>query len=604
MESDALLKHLSECRKSGEDYRDKFKPTWTEIEEQIRCVPPASWSAKEDWQTKIYIPLQAKKREIAKSYLKKMLFGKKRNFDIIGVEKNDQDDAQNLTTLIDVLLQSGKFEQENDFVLQEAIDIGTGFIKIMMKPDGTGIDLLWRSPYNVVFDPECGHNLEEARFAIDLYRRDISYVINGTKKDKFAYDKKIVQQFLDDAKAEADALTANPNSTTDNKDAMMIVKSIDGTQDMSIPSKYKTVDVDEYWIEIPDGKGKYEKKRMVVLNGKYILSEDENKFGFIPFQWCRIKPRKYDSYGLGYIENTRGLQELMNSCVNLGFDSLKISSMDIIVINDNMVKDSTTIKYKPLAVWKMKDINGVKIQRQPVSAITDVLHGLTLIDQIDQDASGVTRQAQGAPNLSGSGTSADTLGEYQLKLQAIDQRFLDVGRFVENDYFMPLVNKVYKIVVNKDLFDQQKVNRLIGEKEIDDIQLSNGVAKIVGTKKMPKLDLSKIRQKGEMAYDFKAVGITQFSGRLEMLAKIKEALQAALSNPTLTALTKIDKLWKKLWQVSEVDDYEDLLRTPEEAKQLMGLPSGQPPSGMPPQGMPPRTQGGQPMLPPQMTGGM
>ena len=37
-------------------------------------------------------------------------------------------------------------------------------------------------------------------------------------------------------------------------------------------------------------------------------------------------------YGKGYIENTRGLQELSNSCINLGFDSLKISSMDIKII--------------------------------------------------------------------------------------------------------------------------------------------------------------------------------------------------------------------------------------------------------------------------------
>lgn len=601
MDDAALKAFLSECRTSGIAYRDRFKDDWEEVEKQIRCVPPDSWSQKEDWQTKIFIPLQAKKSEIAKSYLSKMIFGKKRNFDIMGVEQEDKDDAQNITNLIDVLFQSGGFDDQKDYVLQEGVDIGTGFTKMVLKEDGTGIDYIWRSAYNVVFDPECGHDLDKARFVIDLYRRDLSYVIAKAKKDKFGYDKEVVQMFLNDAANEANASKSSPtpNQQETNKEPLMTVKSIDGTQDMTIPAKYKMVDVDEYWVEVPNEKNVYEKKRIVMLNAKYILSNDDNVFGFNPFQWCRTKPRKYDSYGRGYIENTRGLQELMNSCVNLGFDSLKISSMDIIIIDDNKVKDSTTIKYKPLAVWKMKDVNAVKISRQPVSAISDILRGLTLIDQIDQDASGVGRQIQTGPTLSGTGGSeTNTLGEYERKLQMIDQRFLDVGRFIENDYFIPLIVKTFKFIVNPKLFDQDKVDRLIGMKTVPDIRIENGEAKEYGTKKVPKLDITKLRDKGEMAYDFKAVGVTQFIGRLEVLQKLKEALQAALSNPTLTALTKIDLLWKKLWQASDIDDYEEMIRTPQEAKELLGLPGGQP------QGLPSPMGSSPQMNVPQMAGRM
>lgn len=588
MEDNDKLKFLAECRSTGIEYRDKFTPTFDEVEKQIRCVPPDSWGQKEDWQTKIYIPLQAKNSEIVKSYLKKMIFGKKRSFDITGVEKEDHDDAFQLTNLIDVLLQSGNFEMQNDYVLQEGIDLGTGFIKMSMKPDGMGLDFMWRSVYNVVFDPECGHDFEKARFVIDLYRRDLRYVLENAKTDKSKYNKKIVEQFLKDAEDEASAM----QSVENNKEPLMTIRSIDGTQDLTIPRKYATLDVDEYWIKMPNEDGGYDDKRLVMLNGKYILSEDDNIFGFIPVQWCRTKVRKYDSYGRGYFENTRGLQELMNSCVNLGFDSQKISSMDIIVIDDTKVKDPLSIKYKPLAVWKMKDINAVQIRRSGASAITDILKGLTLIDQIHQDATGATRQAQGSPNLSGSGTQTDTLGEYELKLQMIDQRFLDQGRFIENDYFLPIIKKIYKIIVNPKLFNQAKVNRLLGVKEIDNVEIgADGVTKVVGTQKVSKLELKKIQDKGEMSYDFKIVGTTQFSNRLEILAKIKEALQAALSNPTLTALTKIDKLWEKLWQVSEIDDYQDLIRKPEEARELVGMPSQ--PGMMPPPG----TMG---QIPPQM----
>ena len=126
-------------------------------------------------------------------------------------------------------------------------------------------------------------------------------------------------------------------------------------------------------------------------------------------------------------------------------------------------------------------------------------------------------------------------------------------------------------------------------KEVDDIRVENGEAKVVGKKKKVKLDLEKIRDQGDMAYDFKAVGVTQFIGKMEVLQKLREALQAALSNPTLTALTKIDLLWKKLWQASDIDDYEEMIRTPEEARDLIGVgqqqeqPQGQP-QGQPQQG--------------------
>jgi hypothetical protein len=579
MNKDELIKFLDECKQSGLDYRDKFTDTWQECEEQIRCKQPDSWDEKEDWQTKIYIPLQAKKEEIAVSYLSKMVFGKKRNFAISGVEKSDHENAYQLTELIDTLIQSGGFSFQNKFVLTESVAIGTSFIKILMKEDGLGLKFIWRSPYNCIFDPECGQDLEKARFWVDLYKKDIAYILQEGRKNKSIYDKKEILRFLQDAQNEAQtAQSVNSNRTNmTDLEPLMTIKSIDSTEDIVIPQKYKTVDVDEYWVQVPTDKGEYEKRVITLLNGKYILRNDENVYDFIPAQWCRTKPRKYDSYGRGYIENTRGLQDLSNSCINLGFDSLKINAMDIIVIDDNKVKDSTTIKYKPLAVWKMKDINAVKIQRNPVSAISDILRGLTLIDQIDQDASGITRQAQGAPNLSGSGTEAETLGEYQLKLQMIDQRFLDVGRFIEEDYFIPLIRKIFRIITNPKLFNQAKVDRLLGTKEVDEIGIDEtGKAKVVGTKRIPKLKLDDIRNKGEMAYDFKAVGITQFMGRLEIVAKLKEALQIALQNQTLSAITKIDKLWEKLWQVSEIPDYDEFLRTPGEVKELLGVSQQQP----------------------------
>ena len=588
LSEEELLSFLLECKKSGIEYRNQFKPTWDECEKQVRCVLPDSYSKKEDWQTKIFIPLQAKASETAVAYLGKMVFGKTVNFDITGVEGDDTDDSQNLTTLISTLMNNGDFQFQNKFVLNEGVDIGTGFIKLVMVRKGK-LKFLWRSAYSCFFDPKCGHNIDNARFWGDQYEKDISWVLQEARNQKSIYKKDALEKFLDEAVAEAAKMKdAGQQVNQDQKQAFQVVKSIDGTNDISIPSKYSTVSLDEYWVSVPDGKGMVTERVISVLNDRFILRNDENVFGFKPTQWMRIKIRKYDSYGKGYIENTRGLQELSNSCINLGFDSLKISSMDIIILDETKVKDPTTIKYKPLAVWKMRDINGVKIQRQPISAVGDVLRGVTLIDQIHQDATGVSRGAQGAPELSGQSASSNTLGEYKLQLQAIDQRFLDIGRFIEQDYVIPLVKKVFKVVANPKLFTQDDVNRILGMKEQDNVVVENGQVTKQGTIEVPKLDITKIQKVDEMELDFKPVGVTQFTDKMETLSKLKEALQATLQDPTLKSMTKVDVLWKKLWQASEIPDYDEFLKSKDEIMQSI---QQQPMPGMPPQGGVPQLQG-------------
>jgi hypothetical protein len=594
-----LLSFVSSCKKSGRDYRNSFKGTWDECEQQIRCVLPEYFNSKEDWQTKIFIPMQAKKSEIACSYLNKMIFGKQRFFDINGNESFDDDSAEQLAVLMQILLNIGGFYRDNKFVINEAVDLGTGIIKITMSMDGFP-KFTWRSVYNVLLDPACGHDINKARFVIDQFEKDVSWLQEEYKKDKSIYRKDVLKQFMDDAEAEArQARGNNSYNSQDLKESFAVVKSIDGTNNVEIPAKYKTVSIDECWCLYPDSKGVYKHKVISVLNDKYILRDDDNTFGFIPFQWCRIKPRKYDSYGRGYIENTRGLQDLQNTCVNLAFDSLKISSMDIVVVDDSKIKDPTSIKYKPLAIWKMKDVNGVKIQRNQSSSVVDVLRGITLIDQIDQDASGVTRQAQGAPNLSGGGTSSETLGEYQLKLQAIDQRFLDVGRFIEVDYVVPLLCKLFKIIRNKELFDQAKIDRLIGQRteertEVtqtmqEDPMLGQQTVPSVNTVsiQVPKLKFDDLAKIEEMEIDFKPVGVTNFTDQMEVIEKLRTALELALSNPMLTNLTKIDELWKKIWQVSDIPDYAELLKSKDDilkeqqAAEPAGMPGGMPMPGQP-----------------------
>jgi hypothetical protein len=277
---------------------------------------------------------------------------------------------------------------------------------------------------------------------------------------------------------------------------------------------------------------------------------------------------------LGFCENTRDIQQLINSMINIGFDSLKICSMDIIVVDETKIKDPTSIEYKPLAVWK---VNGdpraaVNMTRQGISALGQILQGLTLLDQFDQEASGVLRATNGASEIGGSSTQ--TLGEYNAKLSMVDNRFLQVGRFIERDYVEPLLKKTYKILTNEKMFSQESINAIIGTDTVDVPVLDQSTQTVqVVQAQVPRLDMTKLRMK-DFSLNFRANGMTQFSKSAEAIGKLKEALTAALTNPDLKIMTNIKELWTRILQTAEIGDSKSLMKTDEEIQNIIAQMSG------------------------------
>ena len=583
-----VLSYVKDCQQMGDEYRRKFKTRWDDIESQLRCEHPAAWEKKEDWQTKVFIPQQSKTSETAQAYLDKMLFGNKKFYGIQGVEERDREEEDAISELYENVMNRGNFSLENDFVLNEASSgPGTSFLKITCNPKGNGLIFSWRSVYNIVVDPSCGHKLENAKWIIDEYKRPLQDLITNVENGKSIYSKEAVQKLIDTAEDAGRSLTDQ---------ALSVVKGFDGT-DVSIDPNYKEINLLEYWgvVKVPakDKKASptYEERIVATGNGSVVLRNDINEYGFKPFFSCRIKPRKYDFYGLGFLDNVVDLQELTNSLINLGFDSLKLCAMDIAIIDATKVKDPASIEYRPMATWMMKGNprESVLLTRQGVSALSEIIRALTVLDQFNQEATGVLRQVQGAPQLSGG--SNETLGEYQAKLTMIDNRFLKIARFIERDYIEPVLRGIFKILFNPKFFSQSFVDRVLGTKE-----------KVVGQdpltgepikQSFPKLDFKKISTAGEMGYDFTAYGMTQFSKSIETVQKLKELLAIVVKTPQLQILFNIKELVKRTLRAAEIQDFEDLMKSEEEISGIMsqiysGQQGGQPPQG--PQGPPQQPQ--------------
>ena len=293
----------------------------------------------------------------------------------------------------------------------------------------------------------------------------------------------------------------------------------------------------------------------------------------------RTKKRLYDLYGMGFFLNCTGLQDLGNSMINLGFDSSKLCSLDMVVIDKSKVNDQDSIKYGPTRIWDVKEPQNVRITRpnNGFSAMNDALKGVAYIDAVFQDTTGVTRQvAAGAtlPGSPGGGGSDNTLGIYQYQLQMADQRFLDQARFIEDDFGYPLLHFVLDCILDPALISQEYINEILGFKEVPektpDSKDANGMI-VPGqptgvVNRIPLLNqqelidtLNELKKKDKSAdLDFAMIGLTQFIEKINQLKKLDDLIVRGTTNQSFAPYTNMNKTVKRWFQLSELPNWEEL----------------------------------------------
>lgn len=578
-EDNKFTNYVLDCIGVGETYRDSFKPGWDTIESQIACEKPTEWSSKQPWQSKVFIGVQSKTSETILARTKKLLFPQQ-FFSMTGVEESDKNLVNNVIKLLVTIFRNGGFYEQNDFVVQEAGDFGTSALKLWVNDTKDGINFEWVSCMKWLIDPDARADITKAKWWVCEYKKDIGDLIAESQKKNGLYTKEAIQKILDRATGQAAGKEDNDLAT---------IRGIDGTSSIQIPKAMKQIIIHEFWGKVKSPIKKkvnetdwvdtneytYEDRVITVADKAIEIRNDLNPYGFIPVVFMRTKRRKYDFYGRGYILNTVGLQELMNSIVNLGFDSLKINSMDIIKLNVNAVDDANSIEYKPLAIWKLRDVNGAEITRgQGMSALTDVLNGVRYIDTMHQDVSGITRAVAGSPALGGG---QDTLGEYQSKLQQIEERFLGQLSPIENEYIIPLVRKVYDIIRNKDLFSQKAIDEIVGTEILPPMTMPGTGVPVAGSEKeIPILDQKELADR-PFTRNFNAVGVNQVSQNADNFARLQKLMMLVMQDPNLRVRVKDEKLLKAIMDSLQIPDSEDMIR--KDSEMSMAPPPPLPPGG-------------------------
>jgi hypothetical protein len=538
----------------SKDYRSKFIDTWNKIENQLNGVHPDNWDKKEAWQTKCFTRVQKKASETAMASMKKILFPSKRFFAFDGIDKDDREFQNDIATAFEVLLSEGDFYVENTYVLNEGIDCGTSFIKVLADKD-KGFTFSRRQVRKCFVDPIAVTNFSKSRFWGEEY--DISLF-------ELLEDKRIPE----DKKTKL--LQNLSEKTGDRTDDPSLIYS---GNSYHIAKLYYNIVLTEFWGRIPftvqkDVGGQIveykdvEDRNVLIANDLILLIDLPNPYPGIPVFPLKVKRRKYDFYGYGFLEGGIELQEKFNSDNNLGSDAMKLSAFDIILLDDDAIKDESSIRYGPKEMWRMKKgrvSDSVNRFQQSRNIMPEVIQSNQFIDSMHQDVTGVTRHAQGTGMLGGSGSGSETLGEYELKLQAVAERFLDVARDIEEDYINPMLNFMFEVMTSPKFIDfyQEKMNRILGFKVARIINAETGEETQEKTE-VPKINLRTI---GQINLDFKSIALTNFIQRTQGVQKLKAAMELVAKIPQAQQLIKWEKLLGLIFQWVDVPDYKDFLNT-------------------------------------------
>lgn len=570
-----IISKINNIAWESKNYRNTYSKRWKEIVDQINSDPPTEWQDKDDWQTQIFIPLQFKISETACAIMEEILFGNRDFFSVVGVNsKIDKVQETNIRRLIMILLEKGDFFINNQRTLQEAINIGTSFIKFNFNFD-KGLWFSYRGVQWVGQDPMSIINFnKDSRYFVEEYNEDIYDIMNNP-----LYDLKRRQEL-------GEYLNGNSDKTKIS-DLISLTYS-EGNYQLQVSKQYAHVNCVEFHGYLPvkktrtDEKGKiveYEDMELRVVNiadNKIILRNELIDSDMLPYERCIIKRRMYHPYGHGFCDNLSGFQSLINSLVNLGMDSAKLKGVGVVIMDETAVADETSIVIKPMQKWLVRDgrmADAPKIEYLGEDNTRNMINQILTIDQQAQEASGINKAYQGQDNGAGG---QETLGQTQIKMATAEKRFNKIARECSEDYVIPVIKHVFKFITHpkyRDYF-QKIANDTIGVDFIENPMNQHIVQADMqtGTKspllpqiQKPRLDLSQI---GEADLHFKFIGLVNYNQKTKVPEQMQQILRIASSDPTIGMFIKKDVCLERWMESSDVDDVNEIMTNEQEREAI------------------------------------
>jgi len=568
MSDEELVDYVVTARNRGKSFRDNFQEDVDKCVENYNCTHPSEWSKKEDWQSKIFIPLAYKNVEVGSAMMAKMLIAQKDFFEISGFDPEENDLREALAEFVVHVLQKGNYYNIVALALKEASIASTCFIKTVDvskdKNDFT-LNFIPRTFHDVVIDPSVSFYWTNSRFVVDEYEKDIADIISNPI---YNYGKK----YFEDIKGHT---SESKSIAGQNRD------TLENISEAGADATYKPHSVIEFHGKVKDPETQEDVEMVLtVCDERWLIRKEEVDETERAYDVIRVNPIPKQFYGAGLVRRDNDIQTLANGVVNLWFDNWKLSAMKMIAVDPAGDVKWETVKFGPANIW---EVGKGAITPIEVGMPVDGMAALGILDQISQETTGVTKVSQGQQTPG----SDETLGEVQIKLSRSDARFVQMAKFIEAEFLGSHIKKVINYIIKN--CPQEYVNKIMGFKTV-----TRKILFMDKKVRTPRLDLEFIRKNygKDVALDFRPIGISRFMNQSDEQARYKELLQAVLANETLGMMFDIKKLVKRSLHALGFEEIDQIMRSEDELEALMTQMTGGQPQM--PQG------GGMPAMPGEM----
>lgn len=569
------------------------------------------FSAKEDWQTKLWVPKVFTAVEQATALIQRSLLDVPDAFGIDGFDVRDKELAARLWgPLLKLFLNNSNMPYKFADICKVGFITGVaGYLK--MRPVAVNVPKLMSAQP----DPLTGKILPSFTYsprtflALDYVQpqnvfRDPdsrprenfsgSYLYHSEWKDRSALQAML--QFGWDPEALKELLSAPDRGYGSPWGTDMQRADADAKQYSSFTRhKFrKSYLVDEGWLDILDENGDVvmPDALMVHSNGKILYGPVDNPVWSTDLNTGRRKwpfvagspighPTRFE--GRGIVEQDASLASLYSNVFMLWADGLNWAVNPPTEIHQDALVDWEDLEHYPGKLW-------VKHSSEPALTpanmgrmnTNEILSALQYIDQTRQNSNFVTDFAVGLP-----GSRSDvTKGEVQIKTAQSLAIFEAMGKNLEQTG-RTIVELAYDLVLQYfDQYNDPKVGRILGPEAqffLESIPLEERIESLQGN------------------YDFTFTGVTQALQKSDQLQKVVQFATLAAS-PGYQGYTNPSQVMSVLAGLLSISDQIDVSQEQmvplSQVQQMMAQMQMQQTGGAPEGGLPPGGSAG-PQAPPQ-----
>lgn len=524
---------IEDRRQTAEDYLRQKRGAWTEYENILHGYISDDISGNR--RSQMFDPkLPTIAFDRSARVMAQLPTGK-----VKGISKNDKGGEQLMNLIVDKYIIPNANAQF-DFLTKNRMvnlysNIYGNFFTLVdwdIKQNGYVGPDMWLIPIRNVFPQVGAVSLEDSDYIIIRSWEPKSY-FEGLKKNK---DYKNVGKILDKLE--------NMSGSREKRDSDE--KTSREEHDYSEEKAAK----DSGYFEI---LSMYERDRWVdyQVDTQTIFRDQENPHedGDLPVKCKHSIPLLDDFMGMGDFERGKPVQYGINSLWNLYLDAVRVSIFPPVLIDEDKVADSSSIKWSAAAKWLMKNggaangANTLNLAPQGIATFNNVYGALnaSLLNMFGTSDTTVTEQTD-----PGFGKTPQAL-----KMQAQRENARDtVDRFYQERFMTSVIKKMVNLVSKK--MTGSVAVRIFGD-EIDQLEKVYPEVNEMFDEDTGKISIPKAKF-GDMIWDYEIVPGSTFAADqakqqeslISMFGVLSENLQmnpetGEVSSPLLEAMRKENK---------------------------------------------------------------